>query len=301
LKARVKENNIAISPVFSAMRSFGLLVKFKLTITVLFSSVLDYLIASTIHGFSWEVFLLLGLGGFFITSAANALNEVLEKDYDKLMKRTAGRPLPSGDITTATAVLMAGLMALFGTIFLGLIGPLVAFMGMISLLLYAFIYTPLKRYSPASVMIGAVPGALPAAIGVVAAAGSITELAIILFAIQFFWQFPHFWAIAWLADEDYKKAGFQLLPCKSGRKDAQTGLQSFVYAILLILSCVPLLFFGYTTIFGFVLILLLSAGYALQSWNLYKTCTDKAARKQMFYSFAYLPVAFLIVYIGQII
>ena len=181
---------------------------------------------------SWVAVLLLGVGGFLVTGAANALNQVLEKDYDKLMKRTANRPLAAERMTTSTAVLMAGLMCLLGTFCLSAFNAWAGLLGMLSMVLYAFVYTPMKRFSPLAVVVGAIPGALPLMIGCVAVEGYLSGLAIALFAIQFFWQFPHFFAIAWVGDEDYKRAGFNLLPNKKGLLDSSVGTVSYTHLTL---------------------------------------------------------------------
>lgn len=189
-----------------AMADFGLLVKFKLSIMVLFSALMAYAIAGAGQA-NWVGFTLLAIGGFLVTGASNALNEVLERDYDRLMPRTANRPVATGRMSVSNAVLLAGLMALFGVSILSLFNPLTGFLGMLSPMSYAFIYTPLKRSSPLAVAVGAVPGALPLVIGCTAWDGVLTNTALMLFTIQFLWQFPHYWSIAWLADEDYKRAG----------------------------------------------------------------------------------------------
>ncbi|MBK6995856.1 MAG: protoheme IX farnesyltransferase [Lewinellaceae bacterium] len=183
---------------------------------------------------NWGSMLLLAVGGFLVTGAANALNQVLERDYDRLMPRTANRPVVTGRMSVSTAVLLAGLMALFGISMLSWFNPLTGFLGTLSLISYAFIYTPMKRSTPLAVVVGAVPGALPLIIGCVAYEGFISPTAWMLFGLQFLWQFPHFWAVAWLADEDYKKAGFYLLPSGNGEKDKTTGLLSFAFCLLLI-------------------------------------------------------------------
>jgi len=180
------------------------LVKVRLTTLVVFSAVMSYLIAAGIQVRALPV-LILCLGGFLVAGAANALNQILERDYDKLMERTAGRPLASGRMTASLALVIAGFMLLIGLVALALFNPITAFLGMLSFIIYAFIYTPLKRYTTASVAIGAIPGALPVLIGWVAFEGTISWMAIVLFGIQFLWQFPHFWAIGWLSFDQYQK------------------------------------------------------------------------------------------------
>jgi len=192
-----------LTAIKQKIQDYKLLVKFGLNMFVVFSAAAAYL--TTIQTpINWAKVLTLSLAGFLITGAANALNEVLERDFDKMMNRTANRPLAAGRMNSSEAVLAAGIMSLIGLSLLAMFNPLTVFLGSLSLISYAFVYTPLKRVSPIAVLIGAIPGALPVMIGSVAATGVLTPLAIALFAIQFLWQFPHFWAIAWIADEDYK-------------------------------------------------------------------------------------------------
>ncbi|MFN4079944.1 MAG: protoheme IX farnesyltransferase, partial [Saprospiraceae bacterium] len=230
---------------------FQLLVKFRLTSLVLFSAVMSYAIAA---GFAFDlgVAATLCIGGFLVTGAANALNQVLEREYDLIMTRTANRPVATGRMSVSTAVLIAGMMSLVGLVMLSAIHPLAGFFGALSLISYAFVYTPLKRSTPLAVAVGAVPGALPLLIGVVAANGSLAHLAFMLFALQFLWQFPHFWAVAWLADDDYKRAGYQLLPSKNGRKDASVGLASFLFCIFLVLNALAGYAYGLYSIWAMI-------------------------------------------------
>lgn len=278
---------------------YKLLVKLRLSLTVVFSSVMAFMIAAS-QPFSWTAVLILALGGFLVTGAANALNQVLEKDYDRLMTRTADRPLAAGRMSTSEAVLAAGLMSLVGITLLALFNPWASFFGMLALVSYAFLYTPYKRISPLAVVIGAVPGALPTLIGCVAAQGELTYLALVLFAIQFFWQFPHFWSIGWLGFEDYRRAGYKLMPETDGRPDRSVGLQSFIYALfLLAVSSTPFLL-GVTGWISFVLVTLLGLGYAAMAWQFYRNWDRKAALSLMFYSFAYIPFTLIIFYFDKI-
>jgi protoheme IX farnesyltransferase len=269
---------------------YKMLVKFGLNIVVVVSAVAAYL--TTANGvLDLSKVFTLALSGFLITGAANALNEVLEKDYDRMMSRTSNRPLAAGRMSSSEAVLAAGLMSIAGLSLLALFNPLTVFLGSLSLISYAFIYTPLKRVSPIAVLVGAIPGALPVLIGSVAVTGHLTTLAVALFAIQFLWQFPHFWAIAWVADEDYKKAGFNLLPSKSGRLDESVGWNAFVYAAFLIPVGFGPYALGFTGIYSAVVLVLLGVAFAYYAFILYKDCSREAARKLMFCSFFYLPIA----------
>lgn len=282
-----------------AVTDFGLLVKFKLSVMVLFSAVISYAIAGA-GDVSWKGMLFLTIGGFLVTGAANALNQVLERDYDRLMTRTANRPVATGRMSVSTAVLWAGLMALFGVSILMSFNPLTGFIGMISLISYAFIYTPLKRSTPLAVVVGAVPGALPLVIGCTAWDGVMTSTALMLFTIQFLWQFPHFWAVAWLADEDYKKAGFVMLPSRNGKQDSTTGLLSFLFCGLMILNAGIGYWVGFSSLPATVILAGINGFFAYRCWQLYRSCSHEAARRQMFASFLHLPLSLIVLLIDKL-
>ena len=297
VKATVHTSIPAAAKQVSKWDDFKVLVKFRLNITVVLSSVLAYAVVAQ-GSFTWISLAMLVVGGFLVTGSANALNQVLEKEYDGLMTRTKDRPLPTGRMTVSEAVLYAGLMALFGITILGFFNPLSAFLGTAALVSYAFVYTPFKRLSPIAVWIGAIPGALPVLIGTTAFQGEITALALVLFAVQFFWQLPHFWAIGWMSYDDYKLAGYQLLPVKDQVRDSRIGLFSFVWSLPLIGLClIPLL----TTDIGYVtaaLITVVNVWYASKGWNLYREGNTEAAKKLMFASFGYLPIVLILFIIG---
>ncbi len=277
---------------------FGLLVKFRLTLMVIFSAVIAYAIVST-GPVNWSALILLAFGGFMVTGAANALNQGLEREYDRLMTRTANRPVAAGRMSLSTAVLWAGIMAMVGISSLSWFNPLTGFLGTLSLISYAFVYTPLKRSTPLSVVVGAVPGALPIIIGCVAFEGTITPLAFLLFMIQFLWQFPHYWAIAWLADEDYKKAGFYMLPSRSGQKDASVGVLSLIFCLLMMVNALVGYAFGLTSLPATLALFALNAWFAWRCWQLVRECSNGAARRQMFASFLHLPLSLLVVLIDR--
>jgi len=277
---------------------YGLLIKFKLSLTVVFSAVMAYLI---LGGSSWIGALGLFIGGMLVTGAANALNQVLEKDFDLLMERTKDRPVVMGRITPAEAVLAAGLMTLLGVTILGMFNPLAAFLGMVSLVLYAFLYTPMKRFSPVAVLIGTIPGALPILIGGAAVQGYLSTFAITLFLIQVLWQLPHFWAIGWLGFDDYQKAGFKLLPVKDQVLDPKVGLYSFFAAIPLIaLGLYPVVTGDMGIVFS-TIVAFAGVVYTGFAWNFYKKADRKSALSLMFSSFIYLPIILFAYYIGSII
>lgn len=277
---------------FSKLRDYVLLVKFRLSLVVVISSVLGYIIAASGSGTLTDL-LLLVTGGFLVTSAANALNQVLEKDFDILMIRTADRPVATGRMKSSEAVMFAGLSCLVGISILALFNPLTALLGMLSLILYAFVYTPLKRYNTLAVAVGAIPGALPVMIGATAFDGTLTLLAFCLFTIQFLWQFPHFWSIGYLSFEDYKKAGYKLLPENNGNIDRNLGISSMFYASMVI----PVALFMYiridVTLVSTILVIIFSLGYLYLSYGLHRAFDRSSALRLMFYSFFYLPLVLM--------
>lgn len=270
---------------------FSKLIKTRLTSLVVFSASISFLIGSRANGhIIWIDWVKLIIGGFLVTSAANAFNEIIEKDLDKLMKRTMDRPIPSGKMTTGQALVLGLGMGMAGTYLLGSLNLLTGLLSVFSILLYAFAYTPLKRKSPIAVFVGAIPGALPPLIGYVAAQvhGRIDEIAIILFSIQFIWQFVHFWAIAWVLDDDYKLAGFRLLP--SGKRDLTSAVITFIFAVVLVpVSLLPT-FYGYGGYWVGGISLICSLIFLYQSFMLLRTRQIPEARKLMFGSFFYLPL-----------
>jgi len=296
---KAAERSVA-SLAWQKLQDYKMLVKFRLTITVVFSSLMAYLIAAP-GAVSWLALAILALGGFLVTGAANALNQVLEKDFDKLMKRTAERPLAAGRMSTSEAVMSAGFMALFGITLLALFNPWAAFLGTLALVIYAFLYTPVKRLSPIAVVVGAVPGALPTMIGCVAAQGELTLLALVLFSIQFLWQFPHFWSIAWLGFSDYSKAGYKMIPAEGGQQPSNSiGMQAFLYAMFLIPVVIAPFYLGAVGWIATVVALVLTLAYAGFSWRFYANGTRKAALQLMFFSFTYIPVVLLAMFADKV-
>lgn len=272
---------------------FSKLIKFRLTFLVVFSASISFLIGSKVNGLiEWRSWLMLIGGGFLVTGAANCFNEMIEKDLDKLMKRTADRPLPSGRMMTGQALVLGLVMGISGVIMLFNLNPTAGYLAIFSIFLYAFAYTPLKRKSPIAVFVGAIPGALPPLIGYVAAHPKIDEIALVLFAIQFVWQFPHFWAIAWVLDDDYKLAGFRLLP--TGKRDRVSAIITFIITVILLpVSLLPTLmsFGGY--VIGAVS-LVSSLVFLYMAFNLMRTLEIKAAKQLMYGSFFYLPLVQLV-------
>jgi protoheme IX farnesyltransferase len=285
---------------------FSKLIKTRLTVLVVFSASISFLIGqmanTKTHGtINWENWGKLIIGGFLVTAAANCFNEIIEKDYDRLMKRTMDRPIPTGRMTTGQALVIGLFMAIFGTYLLGSLNLTTGLLSVFSILLYAFAYTPLKRVSPIAVFVGAIPGALPPLIGYVAGYGTIDQVALILFGIQFVWQFTHFWAIAWVLDDDYKLAGFRLLP--TGKRDRASAVIVFIITIFLVpVSWLPT-YYGYGGYYVGVVSLICSLLFLYQSFVLLRTLEIKAAKKLMYGSFIYLPVVqlmFLFDFIGKV-
>ena len=276
-----------------------MLVKFKLTLMVVMSSVLAYLVAA---GFSTDLVTLslLFVGGFSVSGAANGINQVLEREYDAMMDRTKNRPLAADRMKMSEAVLFSGLILVFGIICLGLINPLTAFIGMCSFVLYAFLYTPLKRYSTISVAVGGIPGALPVLIGVVAYEGSLTILGLTLFMVQFLWQFPHFWAIAYLSFDDYDRAGYKLLPrSDDGSIDKNLGFYSAIYSLLIIPTVLWAYFSGLEMhMIALIGVIVSTLAYTFMGIRMQMKPSRKTALGLMFSSFFYLPVVLILYLIG---
>ncbi|MFM6975672.1 MAG: heme o synthase [Sphingobacteriaceae bacterium] len=273
------------------LSDFIKLVKLRLSFLVVFSASISFLIGSKEQGsINWSNWAILTLGGFLVTAAANGFNEIIEKDLDKLMRRTSDRPIPAGRMTTGQALVLSLMMAIAGTLILVKLNFLTSLLSVFSIFLYAFVYTPMKRKSPIAVFIGAIPGALPPLIGYFAAFQhpQVSWIPVIMFLIQFVWQFPHFWAIAWVLDEDYKKAGFRLLP--TTRPDQPSAIVILISTLILIpVSLMPTFyhFGGYTLA---VISALSGVYFFYTAIVLYKKLDITAARRMMYVSFVYLPI-----------
>jgi protoheme IX farnesyltransferase len=269
-------------------RAYFQLLKFRLSFTVAFSSAIGYLLGA--RELSWSRAMLVILGGLLVTGSANIINQVFEKDLDKRMRRTEGRPLPTGRVSPNEAWVLCVVLGIVGLALLAYyFNPLTAALSLLSLILYGFIYTPLKTVSPVCVAVGAIPGGLPPLIGWVAATGFVGEPAWVLFGIQFMWQFPHFWAIAWVADEDYKRAGFKMLP-SPGERNLRTAFQIMTYTVLLIpVSLLPLVL-GISGRISAGVALVCGVIFLLMTVQLMRTQDRKAALSIMFASFLYLPI-----------
>ncbi|MBK0370257.1 protoheme IX farnesyltransferase [Flavobacterium sp. SE-1-e] len=292
-------NTLSLKSIF---RDFKEITKAGLAISVLFSSIAGYLLGfDAEHPFQLWVLLFLCIGGYCMVGASNAYNQVIEKDIDVLMDRTKNRPVPSGRMSPNMALFIASLLTIIGLILLYAINPKTAMFGAISIFLYTSVYTPLKTVTSLSVFVGAFPGAIPFMLGWVAATGDFGIEAGTLFLIQFFWQFPHFWAIGWFLYEDYEKAGIFMLP--TGKRDNGTALQIILYTIwLIIASLLPML--GYTgqlfiSPFAALLVFLLGLWMLFYAVKLYKSRTSKAARNLMLVSVSYISLLQLIYIIDK--
>ena len=253
------------------------------------------------HPFQWSVLFLLVLGGYCMVGASNVFNQIIEKDLDAIMDRTKNRPLPSGRMSKQNAFILGIILTIVGLIILYNVNPKTAMFGAISIFMYVSLYTPLKTVTPLSVFVGAFPGAIPFMLGWVAATGQFGIEAGTLFIIQFFWQFPHFWAIGWFLFDDYKKAGFFMLP--TGKKDKKTALQTILYTIwMIIASIIPA--FGFTgnlilSKTAAVIVFLLGLWMLFYAVQLHKQMDSKAARKLMIVSVSYISLLQIIYVIDK--
>lgn len=277
------------------------LTKARLNMSVVYSALAGYLLGAD-EVSVWTI-IALAFGGYLVVGAANGFNQVIEKNRDALMDRTKNRPLPTGRLKVSEAMLASSIMAFIGLLLLYYINPLTLGFGAFALLVYVLVYTPLKAYGPIAVFVGAFPGAIPALLGWVAATNDFDIEPGTLFAIQFLWQFSHFWAIAWIADDDYKKADYVLLP--SGNRDTKSASQILIYTFFLIpISLLPA--FGLSgslslSIVGTVIAAAMGAVFLYFAWKLYQERTIPAARKLMIFSIIYLPVLQLLLVIDKFI
>ncbi|WP_370090581.1 heme o synthase [Ekhidna sp.] len=281
-------SHIEINTAVKAKAYYELL-KPRLSFLVVFSSGFGYALASQ-SVINWGSFILFLLAGFLVSGSSVTINQVIEQKYDAIMNRTKNRPIPSGRISENEAIWFSVLTGIAG---LGLMllstNALATGLSLISLILYAFVYTPLKRVGSIAVFVGAIPGALPPLIGWAAASGVLSYEAMIIFGIQFIWQFPHFWAIAWVSDEDYKKAGFKLLP-GGGAKDLNTAINIMVYTLFLLpLGLLPTIF-GLTGLTSGVVATICGVLFLATTFSLMKDTSNQKARRIMFGSFIYLPI-----------
>lgn len=282
------------SPTSAWLKDLAALFKLRLTLLVVMSSVFGYLMATTNGGFSWAGLILLIAAGILITGASNTFNQVIEVEQDALMSRTVNRPLVRKTVRSKDAIIIASISGIIGVAILYLtFGQLSAVLGLMALVSYAAIYTPLKRISSWSVFVGAFPGAIPPMLGYVAASDTFGLVPGLLFATQFIWQFVHFWAIAWVLDDDYKKAGFHMLPSKGGR-DMSSAYLILVYTLFVFpVSILPWVF-GITGVISLIVCILSGMVLLVPALRLFRTRELKYARQLMFASFIHLPVVQLV-------
>jgi protoheme IX farnesyltransferase len=279
------------------IKAYTELMKLRLSSLVIYSAVLGYMIAP--GEIDYVVLIWLSIGGAFVTGASNAFNQIIERDLDKIMDRTKNRPLPSGRLTVNEALIFSIVVGGIGVGALFMINGLCAWLGLLAMVLYVLTYTPLKTKTPLSVFVGAIPGSFPPMLGYVAATASFGLEAGVLFAVQFFWQFPHFWAIAWKLNDDYLKAGFKMLPSLGGR-DKKSAFQILIYtAMMLPMGAAPYLI-GMSNVYSVPLSVVLLLPMLIASVRLYLTLDMQFAKKVMFASFYYLPLIQIIYLVTKI-
>lgn len=284
----------------SKIKDYVMLLKLRLAFLVVLSALSGFLFAGGVYGADlWFMI----LGGFLITGSSNGFNQVIERELDKKMNRTANRPIPAGRMSVNEAVIASSLCGITGAALLFQINYFSGILGLLALMMYVLIYTPLKRITPWAVFVGAFPGAIPPMLGVIAVTGTFEGnagfVAGMLFFIQFIWQFPHFWAIAWVLDEDYAKAGFSLLPSKS-RKSSRSAMHILIYTLFMVpVSLLPWVMdmTGFATL---VIATLAGTWFFIKAYRLYLNLDDKSAKGLMFASFIYLPIIQFLYVFNQI-
>ena len=294
-----EEVNISVERMSfsSKVSAYTALMKLRLAWLVVFSAILGYMLAP--GEIVWMDLLFLGMGGFLVTGSSNSFNQVWEKDLDKKMERTKNRPMPQGKLSIVEALVFSSLIGIIGILSLWQLNPLSAILGMLALASYVLIYTPLKTITPLSVFVGAFPGSVPPMLGYVAASGGFGLEAGILFLTQFFWQFPHFWSIAWKLHDDYQKGGFWMLPSLGGR-DKKSAYQILLYTAALIpVGMLPWVI-DMTGIVSAIIAIVFGILMCAPAFKLYKTLDTKFAKQLMFGSFLYLPLMLIVYLIDKI-
>jgi len=289
---------IALADVFT---DFKEITKARLAISVVFSSLAGYLLGATT--IEWTSLFLLAFGGYCMVGASNAYNQIIEKDLDALMNRTKNRPIPSGRMSVNTALFVAILLTVLGVVSLYILNEKTAMFGAISIFLYTSVYTPLKTKTPLAVFVGAFPGAIPFMLGWVAATNDFGIEPGTLFMIQFFWQFPHFWALGWMLDDDYKKGGFKMLP--TGKKDKGTAIQIIMYTFwMLVISVIPA--FGITgrlqlSVVAAIIVFLMGLVMLIFAFKLFEKRDNPSARKLMLASVSYITLMQIVYVVDKFI
>ena len=285
---KTKEGFNTPSLLISRVKIYASFMKLRLASLVVFSAMVSYLYA--VESFSLFHFFILTLGGFLVTGASNGLNQIIEKDFDKLMERTQNRPIPQGDMNSVEGIIVVAVSGVIGIALLGFfLNPLSGLLGALAMLMYAGIYTPLKRKTSWAVIVGAVPGAIPPMLGYVAVTGEFGLVPGVLFLIQFAWQLPHFWSIAWKLDDDYKAGGFNLLPINNQRDAASAWVILLTSIAMVPVGLLPF-YIEETTIFSAIFITAMALWMVFYSVKLVLTLDEKMALRVMFVSFAYLPL-----------
>ena len=293
--------SLKTTPLTAVIDDFKQITKVRLAMSVTFSSTAGYLLGADVIAI--KTLLLLSFGGYFLVAASNAYNQIIERDLDALMKRTRNRPIPAGRMSISTALVIAITLTIAGIITLYVVNPKTAMFGAISTFLYTSVYTPLKTKTPLAVFVGAFPGAIPFMLGWVAATNDFGIEPGTLFMMQFFWQFPHFWAIGWMLDEDYKRGGFKMLP--TGKKDNATALQIIMYTIwTIIISVFPVT--GLTgklqlSVVAAIIVFLLGIGMLIFAFRLYQKKDNKSARQLMLVSVSYITLLQIVYVIDKFI
>ena len=301
MKTHLDSSPVKSISIATFVNDFLQLTKFRLALSVVFSSVAGYLLA--VDQVETKILIGLFIGGFAMVGASNAINQLIEKDLDALMSRTKNRPLPTGRMSALVAAIIATFLTVLGVMVLYAINVKTALFGLLSIFIYTCIYTPLKTKSPLAVFVGAFPGAIPFMLGWVAATGKFGIEPGTLFMVQFFWQFPHFWAIGWMLDDDYKKAGFKMLP--SGNPDRLTAFQIVFYSLwTIVISLLPATSYTgnlHLSIPGAILILIIGLYLLYYAIKLMQLKTKDAAKKLMFASIGYITILQLIYVIDKFI
>jgi protoheme IX farnesyltransferase len=285
----------------SVISDFKEITKMRLALSVVFSSLAGYLLG--VETVDFKTLILLAFGGYFMVGASNAFNQIIEKDLDALMNRTKNRPIPAGRMSVTTAFIIASVFTVLGIVILYTINKQTAMFGAISIFLYTCVYTPLKTKTPIAVFVGAIPGAIPFMLGWVAATDDFGIEPGTLFALQFFWQFPHFWAIGWFLFEDYKRGGFFMLP--TGKQDKGTAVQTIMYTVwTLLVSIIPV--FGFTgklqlSVIAAIIVFILGLGMLYYAIQLFKKMTEKAAKTLMLASVLYITLVQIVYVIDKFI
>lgn len=293
---------VAINPsksILACVSDYVQLIKPRLSFLVVFSASMAYLWATNKHVDALTIWLV-SIGGFLITGSANTFNQVIERESDKLMKRTSQRPLPQGRLNKNQALWFGFIIGIIGLFVLAQVSILCAALGLLAMVLYAGVYTPLKKISHLAILPGAVAGSMPVVIGCVAATGHLTHMAALLFGIQFIWQFPHTWSIAWLLDDDYTKAGIKMMPTVGGRNNA-SAIIIMLSTFLIIPAALVFKMYNAASVTAISLMILAGITFFVFAYKLYRNQTHKSALGLMFGSFAYLPFILTVLVIAKFI